>query len=400
METLDKGKSPAAPLALDVAATVSSRFAIRSPFSDIAISPEALDRSARALVVSQYLNSPEAKEVEKRIEPLLPVKVQLAETLEPSRHNSARAYRFDQNEYAATLVGLGDDPEHPAWAKWAPFFRGLAARENRNGQKLSPRTLIRKSFSIAKWFFVRNLPMPTRTPEHRQLLSELCRTNAREIKQAKPVDLTVLSSIIASRSSRSLTTLRDNGIHATEATRGLRASTLVGILIENIQFEDRGVVIGLVDEKTATTGELQWIATPHSKDHGLCMPCNLNAYVGALRTIGIHKGPLFRRIDRWGHIGAKALSTRGITYILHKDLARAGVVDAMSYSSHSYRHAVVQNRLKSGLSLSDVMVVTLHRSKRGIKPYAKYDPWSEAPPRLVVDWNESFKDSMRGWRHG
>lgn len=52
---------------------------------------------------------------------------------------------------------------------------------------------------------------------------------------------------------------------------------------------------------------------------------------------GLTGGPLFRGIDRWGHVGEEALHPNSLIPMLRRLLTAAGLPDAEEYSSHSLR---------------------------------------------------------------
>ena len=58
-------------------------------------------------------------------------------------------------------------------------------------------------------------------------------------------------------------------------------------------------------------------------------------------------GPLFRKIDRWGHLSERA-SPGSIIPMLRQFLAQAGIADAEAFSSHSPRRGFAQWAGSSG----------------------------------------------------
>ncbi len=112
------------------------------------------------------------------------------------------------------------------------------------------------------------------------------------------------------------------------------------------------------------------------------------------------EGPFFRAIDRWGNVSDHPMTPKSITYILRTNLARAGNPEAGSYSSHSFRHGVVTTAARKHWPLEEIMLITLHRSRRSLLEYVQcIDPWYDSLTRSVLDEEAEADDDERGWIH-
>lgn len=309
------------------------------------------------------------------------------------RTNTERTYRGPQREYFAFGASVGLDPLAPQPDFWAKYFVGLSDR----GLKIS--TIQVHAAAICKLFDVHGLPSPTRTPFHHTLMQTLNRRDRRAIRKAQPLAREDAARLIQSYKGDDLRTLRDLAVAAFGTIRGWRSATIVGLRLEYCTFEQRGVSIELRNEKNIRNGECITAATPHSADHQHCLPCILRRYVRALRRLGIEEGPVFRRLDRWGNISTDPLTTKAITFLLRRGLSNAGVPNPKSYSSHSYRHGLVQSAINQHWSFADIMSVTLHRSYRGLQPYLRLDPWRNAPKRSLFDEFPPKRKAGNGWSH-
>jgi hypothetical protein len=65
--------------------------------------------------------------------------------------------------------------------------------------------------------------------------------------------------------------------------------------------------------------------------------CALEA---SLQLAGITSGPIFRPVDRWGHVGNRALSSLGVTRAVKRALT-ALEVDTTEYSGHNLHARLV-----------------------------------------------------------
>jgi hypothetical protein len=207
--------------------------------------------------------------------------------------------------------------------------------------------------------------------------------------------------LLRSYNQRTVQGLRDRTLCIVGLTRGFRSATIVGIQIEDITFEPRGVVTGLRHEKTARNAQIISTGTPHTQTHEFCMPCSVKQLVDALAALGIIEGPLFRSIDRWQRIRAVGLAPKSVTVILRCGLQRAGVEDPDTYSSHSFRHGLVFAGRHKGWTDEEIMLVTMHRTLQGLEPYKQgLGPWHRSPERCILDggWPAPAAPGQ-GWKH-
>ncbi len=64
---------------------------------------------------------------------------------------------------------------------------------------------------------------------------------------------------------------------------------------------------------------------------------------------GITKGPVFRRIDRWGNLQERALTPQSVNLILKRRVARAGL-DPREFSAHGLRSGFMTARRPAAAS--------------------------------------------------
>ena len=84
----------------------------------------------------------------------------------------------------------------------------------------------------------------------------------------------------------------------------------------------------------------------------------LNAW---LQLAGITSGPIFRPVDRWGHVGNRALSSLGVARAVKRALT-ALEVDTEDYSGHSLRAGLVTAAAMAGVSERVTMRQTGHKN--------------------------------------
>lgn len=310
------------------------------------------------------------------------------------RHNTEIAYLSDVRHYVAAAMRASEDPLDPSPEFWIAYFTDYA-----QGRKTT--TLYRHAYGVGSLFFRTNLASPTRTYTHERLLQQLARAKSCDIQRARPLYGDDVVALIRSYDQDHPRDLRNVAIVTIGSTRGLRGATIVHLLIEDSTFDERGLVLGLRNEKTARNSEIIYTGTPHTRTHEFCMPCTLRLLKDHLHEAGINRGPFFRYLDRWGHYSTAPLMPKSVTKILRKGLRRAGISEPDSYSSHSFRHGVAVSAWLKGWTLEDIMLVTMHRTRAGLEPYlSSLDPWHRTPALTVLDGTLPAQPvADQGWHH-
>jgi integrase len=80
-----------------------------------------------------------------------------------------------------------------------------------------------------------------------------------------------------------------------------------------------------------------------------------------LERANITSGPLFRGIDRWGHVGRKGLDPQSVNLILKTRIKAAGL-DPSHYSAHGLRSGYLTEAANRGISLPEAMQQSRHKS--------------------------------------
>ena len=140
----------------------------------------------------------------------------------------------------------------------------------------------------------------------------------------------------------------------------LRRSELVALDVTDVREEPRGLVVRIRESKSDQTAIGEDIAFPPTKDKVVCPVRLFNAW---LKASGLKAGPLFRRIDKAGHLGVHALAPQSVG-LLVKQLAEEVGLDAETLSGHSLRAGFVTSAAASGKSLRNIMRQTRHKSER------------------------------------
>ena len=83
--------------------------------------------------------------------------------------------------------------------------------------------------------------------------------------------------------------------------------------------------------------------------------CPVTALGEWTAAAGLSAGPVFRKIDRWGHVAQEALGANSLIPILRCVFAAAGLASAQEYSSHSLRRGFAAWARASGWDIKELM---------------------------------------------
>ncbi|MET1078387.1 MAG: site-specific integrase [Pseudomonas sp.] len=227
---------------------------------------------------------------------------------------------------------------------------------------LSINTLKQRLAALAQWHLSQGFPDPTKTPTVRQVLKGIRSLHPVQQKQAAPLQLQHLEQAVAwlageaaqARQAgdlgRLLRSQRDAALIQIGFWRGFRSDELCRLQVEQIQAQaGRGMSLYLPHGK----GDRQHLGTTYQAP-ALKRLCPVQAYLDWIQVAGLARGPLFRRIDRWGHLGEEGLHPNSIIALLRRLLHQAGV-PAERYTSHSLRRGFATWATGNGWDLKTLM---------------------------------------------
>lgn len=230
-------------------------------------------------------------------------------------------------------------------------------------ESLALNTLKHRLAALSRWHQDHGFPDPTKAPKIRQLLKGIRALHPAEEKRAKPLELEILrgvadwlTSAAAAAVSRGdsasvLRHTRDRALILLGFWRGFRSDELANLRIEFIEIKPgEGLTCFLPRSKGDRKLEGRSYSCP-----ALSRLCPVEAVEDWLALSKLTAGPLFRKIDRWGHLSEAELTPSSIIPVLRKLLSQAGVADADSFSSHSLRRGFAQWAGMSGWDIRELM---------------------------------------------
>lgn len=230
-------------------------------------------------------------------------------------------------------------------------------------ETLAMNTLKHRLAALSRWHQDHGFIDPTKDTKIRQLLKGIRAVHPAQEKRAKPLELEILQrlcdwltdaeSAAAARGDTAgvLRRARDRALLLLGFWRGFRADELASLRIEFIEITiGEGLTCFLPRSKGDRQLEGRRYACP-----ALSRLCAVEAVEHWLTLSGLKEGPLYRKINRWGHLADTGLSPGSIIPMLRKLLAQAGIANADAFSSHSLRRGFANWARLSGWDIRELM---------------------------------------------
>lgn len=212
-------------------------------------------------------------------------------------------------------------------------------------ETLSINTLRQRLAALAQWHISQGFPDPTKSSVVRKVFRGIQALHPAREKQARPLQLDQLKQIIEwlevtidsacqiGDHPRELRYVRDKALLLIGFWRAFRVDELTRLRIEHIEvISGEGMTCYL----SQTKGDRQYKGTSF-KTPALSVLCPVKAYSEWINVSQLTSGPVFRAIDRWGHIDDLGLHQDSLVPIFRNIMQKAGILDVELYSGHSLR---------------------------------------------------------------
>jgi integrase len=136
-----------------------------------------------------------------------------------------------------------------------------------------------------------------------------------------------------------------------------RRSELVGLNIEDLEFNEDGLVVHLRRSKTDPEGQGRKVGIPYGLAPATCPVRAVEAWLQVLQSA---EGRLFRAVDRHGRIHPTRLIPQSVALVVKKLIAKAGIPG--DYAGHSLRAGRATAAATAGVPERAIMAQTGHRS--------------------------------------
>lgn len=273
--------------------------------------------------------------------------------------STMRAYQADWSEFQDWCASRGRASLPASPATVANFASMLAD----GGKRVS--TISRKMAAIR--FFHRGAGQhnPTGDAGVAAILKGIRRTVGVAPRQKAPATADVIHQMLAHIPKDTLKGKRDRALLLLGFAGAFRRSELVGIKVEDLTFNEKGVDVFLGRSKTDQEGKGQTVAILNGK--ALKPVLRLQEWLDAS---GIADGPIFRSMSRGDHFLPHALTSQSVALIV-KRYAEAAGLDVAKLSGHSLRAGFITSAADNRASISRIMEVSRHRDPRSVETYVR-----------------------------
>lgn len=199
-----------------------------------------------------------------------------------------------------------------------------------------------------------------------EALKGIRRTHGTEQTRKQPLFTENLRAMI-DRLPNTTIGIRDRALLLIGFAGAMRRSELVNVRVHDLAETKEGLVIRIRRSKTDQEGKGREVAIPYGSAPETCPVRALREWIAAGQ---LTEGPLFRRIDRHGHINGRALHRDSIGAIV-KRAAEAAGLDPKVYAGHSLRAGLCTQAYINGARELDIMRQTGHKSLDTVRKYIR-----------------------------
>ncbi|MEZ5643653.1 MAG: site-specific integrase [Burkholderiaceae bacterium] len=265
-----------------------------------------------------------------------------------TRRSYASAIRHFEIEWKGLLPSTAD---------------GIARYLADHAATLAINTLRQRLAALSRWHTDQGFPDPTKSALVRQVLKGIRSVHAVPEKRARPLELAVLQQVDqwldaaignAQRSGDQPALLRhtrNRSLMLLGFWRGFRSDELVNLRVEHTEVTPgQGMACYLGRSKGDRQLQGRVFRCP-----ALSRMCPVAAFNAWIDLTGLSEGPVFRKIDRWGHVADESLHANSLIPLLRSLFAEAGVESPEEYSSHSMRRGFAGWARASGWDIKELM---------------------------------------------
>lgn len=256
--------------------------------------------------------------------------------------NTRRAYASDVRAFAAWCEMRGE-PSLPA----SPA--AVLAYLIDHATTLKVVTLQRRLAAIREQHAAAGFDLETSSSAFRDTWRGIKRAHGQPAVKKRPLMTVDLRRAVAILPD-TLPGRRDRALILVGFAAALRRSELAGVEVARrdgaawIEERPDGLVVHLARSKTDQQAEGVEIGVPYGSNMETCPVRSYRAWINAA---DLTEGPAFRPIDRYGHIGSKAVTDRAVARIVQRTVEAAALAEghspeearrlAASYAGHSLR---------------------------------------------------------------
>lgn len=276
--------------------------------------------------------------------------------------STLRAYATDLRDFQAwcrhhNVRPLPVDPEDLAsYAAYLASERGL---------KLA--TIQRRLSAVSSAHTRAGLASPRSAGPVVETLSGIARTHGAAQRKAEPARWSVLKAMVQANAGDGLRPTRNRAILLLGFAGAFRRSELTGLDVADLRFTLEGVRVLIRKSKTDQAGAGRSVAIPYAPEGE---PCPVKALREWLTASAITEGPIFRGVDKHGHVQPRRLGPRAVAELLKSSAATVGL-DAKAFSGHSLRAGHITSAAAAGASGLQIAGTSGHKSQDVLGGYVR-----------------------------
>jgi integrase len=275
--------------------------------------------------------------------------------------STLRAYAHDWKQFRTWAEENGFAPL-PATPQ-AVILYGADLVKNRR-KKLN--TLSRRLAAISQMHQQSGFAAPTQDWAVRQFLRGLRRETGVAPTRKRPLLVPALKQIL-SELPDSLLGKRDRALLLLGFAGAFRRSELVALDAEDVETTPKGLVVTVRRSKTDQEGQGRKVGIPTGAEE---RTCPVKAVAGWRMSARIESGPLFRSVNRHGHLSGQRLSPEAVAIVVKRRVGRLGC-DPAEFAGHSLRAGLATAAAAAGKSERAIMNQTGHRSLATVRRYIR-----------------------------
>lgn len=275
--------------------------------------------------------------------------------------NTKRAYASDWRHFTAWCGDHGQDALPASGETVALYLAALA----RDGYKAA--TIGRRVAAISQAHKTSNHPTPTAHPAVKAVWSGIRRAHGTAQSGKAPALTENVRAMVQNLGTDPLA-IRDRALLLLGFAGAFRRSELVALDVSDLTTTPQGLIVQIRRSKTDQEGGGREVGIPRGQH---ASTCPVRAVQSWMATAGISTGPLFRAVNRHGHIADQRLSDKAVALIVKRSAAAAGL-DPTVFAGHSLRAGLATSAAAAGISERSIMDQTGHRSVAIARRYIRH----------------------------
>lgn len=273
--------------------------------------------------------------------------------------NTRRAYRSDWADFEAWCAKYSR-ASLPAAPDTVAYY--LADRS----QQLKTSSLQRRLATISEAHRAAGHESPNKSAQVRLVWAGIRREKGVAQNHKKPT-LTKQIRLMLDHLPGSLLGVRDRALLLLGFAGAMRRSELVGLDVTDVLFAEEGLVVVIRKSKTDQVQAGRKVGIPFGEH---AETCPVRAVQAWLDESMIEGGPLFRSVNKHGHVQDTRLSDRAVAEVVKRSLVAAGR-SSRGYAAHSLRAGLITQAAMSGVSERAIQDQSGHKSLLVMRRYIR-----------------------------